>query len=126
MHVELAIAFITDLAARLTDIMNKCRQVYHVIFYILRKFLYCMQRMLPQIVLVGIVLLIETCTPVKLYQGNCIISRECKFKDYTMQALLGELGTIEYYQQPGKAHHRSEITEKQLKLYELMDLPVHS
>jgi len=39
------------------------------------------------------------------------------FKDYTMQSLLDELDTIEYYQQPGKTHHLSEITEKQRKLY---------
>lgn len=48
------------------------------------------------------------------------------FKDYTMQSLLDELDTIEYYQQPGKAHHLSEITEKQRKLYELLDVPVPS
>lgn len=48
------------------------------------------------------------------------------FKDYTMQSLLDELDTIEYYQQPGKAHHLSEITEKQRKLYELMDVPFPS
>lgn len=48
------------------------------------------------------------------------------FKDYTMQSLLDELDTIEYYQQPGKAHHLSEMTEKQRKLYELMDVPVPS
>ena len=46
------------------------------------------------------------------------------FKDYTMQSLLDELDTIEYYQQPGKAHHLSEITAKQSKLYELMQVPV--
>jgi transposase len=44
------------------------------------------------------------------------------FNDYTMQSLLDELDVIEYYQQPGKAHHLSEITEKQRKLYELMDV----
>ena len=48
------------------------------------------------------------------------------FKDYTMQSLLDELDTIQYYQQPGKAHHLSEITEKQRKLYELMDVPIPS
>ena len=48
------------------------------------------------------------------------------FKDYTMQSLLDELDTIEYYQQPGKAHRLSEITDKQRKLYELMDVPVPS
>ncbi len=48
------------------------------------------------------------------------------FKDYTMQSLLDELDTIEYYQQPGKAHHLSEITEKQRKLYELMQVPAPS
>lgn len=46
------------------------------------------------------------------------------FSDYTMQPLLDELDVIEYYQQPGKAHHLSEITNKQRKLYELMEVPV--
>ena len=46
------------------------------------------------------------------------------FSNYTMQSLLDELDTIEYYQQPGKAHHLSEITNKQRKLYELMEVPV--
>ena len=46
------------------------------------------------------------------------------FNDYTMQSLLDEIDVIEYYQQPGKAHHLSEITEKQRKLYELMDVYV--
>jgi len=45
------------------------------------------------------------------------------FKNYTMQSLLDELDIIEYYQQPGKAHHLSEVTEKQRKLYELMNVP---
>ena len=40
------------------------------------------------------------------------------FRDYTIQSLLDELDVIEYYQQPGKAHHLSEITEKQKHLYE--------
>lgn len=44
------------------------------------------------------------------------------FNDYTMQSLLDEIDVIEYYQQPGKAHHLSEITDKQRKLYELMDV----
>ena len=48
------------------------------------------------------------------------------FKDYTMQSLLDELDTIEYYQQPGRAHHLSEITNKQRKLYELMNVPAPS
>ena len=37
-----------------------------------------------------------------------------------MQSLLDELDIIEYYQQPGKAHHLSEITEKQRGLYDMM------
>lgn len=41
-------------------------------------------------------------------------------KNYTMQTLLDELDVIEYYQQSGRAHHLSEITEKQQKLYEYM------
>ena len=44
------------------------------------------------------------------------------FKNYTMQSLLDELDVIEYYQQPGKAHHLSEITDKQRKLYEYMNV----
>ena len=39
------------------------------------------------------------------------------YKNYTMQQLIDTLDIIELYQQPGKAHHLSEITEKQLKLY---------
>ena len=46
------------------------------------------------------------------------------FKNYTMQSLLDELDVIEYYQQPGKAHHLSEITVKQQKLYEHMGVNV--
>ena len=41
-----------------------------------------------------------------------------------MQSLLDELDIIEDYQQPDKAHHLSEITNKQRKLYELMEVPV--
>ncbi len=39
------------------------------------------------------------------------------YKNYTMQQLIDTLDIIELYQQPGKARHLSEITEKQLKLY---------
>ena len=46
------------------------------------------------------------------------------FSKYTIQSLLDELDIIEYYQKPGKKHHLSEITEKQRKLYEAMDVPV--
>ncbi len=42
------------------------------------------------------------------------------FTNYTIQSLLDELDTIEYYQQPEKAHNLSEITNKQRELYELM------
>ena len=34
------------------------------------------------------------------------------FSNYTIQSLLDELDTIEYYQLPGKAHHLSEVTAK--------------
>ena len=44
------------------------------------------------------------------------------FNNYTMQSLLDELDVIEYYQQPGRTHHLSEITEKQRKLYELLNV----
>ena len=46
------------------------------------------------------------------------------FSNYTLQSLLDELDIIEYYQQPGKAHHLSEITEKQRNLYTMMDVAV--
>ena len=46
------------------------------------------------------------------------------FASYTIQSLLDELDTIEYYQQPGKAHHLSEITNKQRELYELMGVDI--
>ena len=46
------------------------------------------------------------------------------FKNYTMQSLLDELDIIEYYQQPGKAHHLSEITKRQCELYKYMDVEV--
>ena len=46
------------------------------------------------------------------------------FYNYTIQSLLDELDVIEYYQQPGKTHHLSEITEKQKKLYEMMNVSV--
>ena len=48
------------------------------------------------------------------------------FSDHTMQSLLDELDVIEYYQQPGKAHHLSEITQKQYKLFELMGVSAPS
>ncbi len=46
------------------------------------------------------------------------------FSNYTMQTLLDELDIIEYYQQPGRTHHLSEVTSKQRKLYELMQVPI--
>ena len=46
------------------------------------------------------------------------------YRNYTMQALLDEIDTIEYYQQPGRAHHLSEITEKQRGLYGCMGVAV--
>ena len=46
------------------------------------------------------------------------------FSNYTLQSLLDELDIIEYYQQPGKAHHLSEITDKQRNLYTMMDVAV--
>ena len=47
-------------------------------------------------------------------------------KNYTMQSLLDELDVIEYYQQPGKAYHLSEVTAKQQKLYEYMKVKAPS
>ena len=46
------------------------------------------------------------------------------YRNYTMQALLDEFDTIEYYQQPGRAHHLSEITEKQRGLYGCMGVVI--
>lgn len=43
-----------------------------------------------------------------------------------MQSLLDELDVIEYYQQPGKAYHLSEVTAKQHKLYEYMKVKAPS
>ena len=45
------------------------------------------------------------------------------FSNYTIQSLLDELDVIECYQQPGNGCHLSEITEKQRKLYECMEVP---
>lgn len=44
------------------------------------------------------------------------------YKNYTMQTLLDALDIIEYYQQPGKAHHLSEVTKKQEQLYDAMEV----
>ena len=45
------------------------------------------------------------------------------YKKYTMQTLLDDLDIIELYQQPGKAHHLSELTKKQMALYDAMGVP---
>lgn len=45
-------------------------------------------------------------------------------KKYTILSMLDELDVIEFYQQPGKAHHVSEITEKQKNLYEMMNVTI--
>lgn len=45
------------------------------------------------------------------------------YKKYTMQTLLDHLDIIEPYQQPGRAHHLSEITKKQMALYDAMGVP---
>lgn len=37
---------------------------------------------------------------------------------------LDDLDIIEYYQQPGRAHHLSEITKKQASLYGAMKVEV--
>ena len=46
------------------------------------------------------------------------------YKKYTMQTLLDDLDIIELYQQPGKAHHLSEITEKQMARYDAMGVVI--
>ena len=48
------------------------------------------------------------------------------FKNYTMQEMLDELDIIERFQQPGKAPHMGEITEKQKKLFLSMDVAIPS
>ena len=42
------------------------------------------------------------------------------YKKYTMQTLMDDLDINELYQQPGKVHHLSEITKKQMALYDAM------
>lgn len=44
------------------------------------------------------------------------------FKNYTMQTMLDDLDVIEYYQQPGKNHYLSEVTQKQTALFKAMDV----
>lgn len=44
------------------------------------------------------------------------------FKNYTMQELFDELDVIEKFQQPGGAAHYGEMTEKQRKLYEALEV----
>ena len=46
------------------------------------------------------------------------------YKKYAMQTLLDDLDIIELYQQPGKAHHLSEITKKQMDLYDAMGVAI--
>lgn len=48
------------------------------------------------------------------------------YKKYTMQTLLDDLDIIELYQQPGKAHHLSAITRKQMVLYDAMGVAIPS
>ena len=48
------------------------------------------------------------------------------YRNYTMQSLLDTLDIIEFYQQPGKTHHLSEITEKQRVLFEMMGVSAPS
>jgi len=46
------------------------------------------------------------------------------FKKHSMQTMLDDLDIIEYYQQPGRAHHLSEITQKQMALYDAMGVAI--
>lgn len=46
------------------------------------------------------------------------------FKNYTMQEMLDELDIIERFQQPGKAPHMGEITEKQKNLFLSMGVAI--
>lgn len=48
------------------------------------------------------------------------------YQRYTMQTLLDDLDVIKYYQQPGRAHHLSEMTKKQEALYQAMGVDVPS
>lgn len=42
------------------------------------------------------------------------------YKKYTAQTMMDDLDIIELYQQPGRAHHFSEITKKQMARYDAM------
>lgn len=46
------------------------------------------------------------------------------YKKYTMQTLLDDLDINELYQQPGKVHHLSEITKKQMALYDAIGVAI--
>jgi transposase len=48
------------------------------------------------------------------------------FKTYTMQEMLDELDVIEFYQQPGRQHYLSEITDKKKLLYQYMNVEIPS
>ena len=55
----------------------------------------------------------------------------CKDQDLTFDAVNDNLPEViemygTNYQQPGKTHHLSEITEKQRKIYEFMQVPAPS
>ncbi len=44
------------------------------------------------------------------------------FKTYSMHEMLDELDLIERYQQPGHQHYLSEMTSKQKRLYQHMNI----
>ena len=48
------------------------------------------------------------------------------FKNFSIASFLDELGSIEYFKKPRRAHYLSEITEKQKRLYKLMEVDIPS
>ena len=44
------------------------------------------------------------------------------FKNFSVASFLDELGSIECFKKPRRAHYLSEITEKQKRLYKLMEV----
>jgi len=55
-----------------------------------------------------------------------VMSDNNLFKSYTLQELLDEFDSIERFERPGRKHHISEITKKQMELYTVMGVDIPS
>ena len=66
MHIYLPILHIGSLTIRLTNVMQKCRKIYHIIINIAWKIYYRLKAMIPEIILMRIILLI------KIYHYFCL------------------------------------------------------